>query len=398
MKLFLKRILWILGIVYNSSMAARLPGEFSGEFIIENRGYLKSGQYGNSGRHDLSFSLQPEFTVAWDQDRKVIAFEPFGRISSLDNERSHVDIRELSFVGSWDLFEVRVGISKVFWGVAESQHLVDVINQTDLVESPDGEDKLGQPMINIAYVNDFGNFEIFLLPYFRERTFSGTDGRFRGELVVDTDKTVYLSSDKQSHIDGAFRWSHYMGEMDWAISYFEGTDRVPELKAKTDGTGLEPIYGQAKQVSLEMQYIVGDWLLKAEFLSKDTELYGAYWASVTGFEYTFANCYKGMDLGILYEYLYDDRESFARSGLDKASFGGVRLALNDEKGFVFLIGSIFDHQSGHLCNTFLESSRRINENWKWALEGIFFEHPKSASFLEQVKRDSYLQASLSFFW
>ena len=47
-------------------------------------------------------------------------------------------LRELSLLwisGNW---ETRIGVSKVFWGVAESQHLVDTINQTDLAANPDG--------------------------------------------------------------------------------------------------------------------------------------------------------------------------------------------------------------------------------------------------------------------
>ena len=204
-------------------------GEFSGELSFETRGYFHEGAHENSDRVDLSIILQPQYVIAWDEDRKVFTFEPFVRYSSLDNERSHVDIRELSFLGSWELIELRVGISKVFWGVTESQHLVDVINQTDLVESPDGEDKLGQPMINIAYVNEFGNFEVFLLPYFRERTFSGIDGRFRGSPVVNMETASYLSGSGNNHLDAAFRWSHYIDELDWALSYFEGTDREPRL-------------------------------------------------------------------------------------------------------------------------------------------------------------------------
>ena len=47
------------------------------------------------------------------------------------------------------------GVRRVFWGVAESNHLVDVINQTDAIENPDQEDKLGQPMLNLAYVEYF---------------------------------------------------------------------------------------------------------------------------------------------------------------------------------------------------------------------------------------------------
>jgi hypothetical protein len=105
-----------------------------------------------------------------------------------------------------------------------------------------------------------------------------------------------------------------------------------------------------------------------------------------------------MDVGFLYEYLYDDRKELAGSGLDNATFLGSRVALNDENGFELLVGSIIDHQTGRMNNAFLESTRRINENWKWTLESNFLVSPKSGSFLEQVKHDDYLQASLSFFW
>jgi len=399
MKRLPKPFLGFLGLFLSPLLVAvDRGGEFSGELSFEARSYLERGAYGNTGLGDFSIILQPEYAVAWEEDRKVVSFEPFIRFSSLDDERTHGDIRELSFVGSWDLFELRIGISKVFWGVTESQHLVDVINQTDLVESPDGEDKLGQPMVNFVYVNEYGNFEFFILPYFRERTFSGYDGRFRTNLVVDGESPIYLHGDEESHIDGAIRWSHYLGGLDWAISYFEGTDREPTLKANLIGTKLVPVYGQSKQASLELQYVVGDWLLKSEVLSKDSDQNGNYWAMVAGFEYTFANYYQGMDVGVLYEYLYDDRGESSGSGLDDASFVGSRIALNDEKSLEFLVGGIVEHETGKLSNAFIESSRRINENWKWTIEGSFFAKPKSGSFLEKIKRDDYLQGSLSYFW
>lgn len=399
MKRLPKPFLGFLGLFLSPLLVAvDRGGEFSGELSFEARSYLERGAYGNTVLGDFSIILQPEYAVAWEEDRKVVSFEPFIRFSSLDDERTHGDIRELSFVGSWDLFELRIGISKVFWGVTESQHLVDVINQTDLVESPDGEDKLGQPMVNFVYVNEYGNFEFFILPYFRERTFSGYDGRFRTNLVVDGESPIYLHGDEESHIDGAIRWSHYLGGLDWAISYFEGTDREPTLKANLIGTKLVPVYGQSKQANLELQYVVGDWLLKSEVLSKDSDQNGNYWAMVAGFEYTFANYYQGMDVGVLYEYLYDDRGESSGSGLDDASFVGSRIALNDEKSLEFLVGGIVEHETGKLSNAFIESSRRINENWKWTIEGSFFAKPKSDSFLEKIKRDDYLQGSLSYFW
>ncbi len=73
--------------------------------------------------------------------------------------------------------ETRVGVRRVFWGVTEFQHLVDIINQSDSVEDIDNEDKLGQPMINLSLVKDWGIVDFFVLPYFRERTFAGAEGR-----------------------------------------------------------------------------------------------------------------------------------------------------------------------------------------------------------------------------
>jgi len=47
-----------------------------------------------------------------------------------------------------------VGINSVFWRVVESNHLVDILNQTDLIEDIDGEEKLGQPMISLSTQQD----------------------------------------------------------------------------------------------------------------------------------------------------------------------------------------------------------------------------------------------------
>jgi hypothetical protein len=73
-------------------------------------------------------------------------------------------VRELVWLKVSDTWELRAGTSKVFWGVAESQQLADNINQTDLVEDIDQEDKLGQPLVNLSLVRDWGNLDLFVLP------------------------------------------------------------------------------------------------------------------------------------------------------------------------------------------------------------------------------------------
>ena len=63
-------------------------------------------------------------------------------------------------------WSLSIGLGKVFWGVTEFNHLVDVINQTDLVEGIDGEAKLGQPKINLSLINHWGALDFFVLPGF----------------------------------------------------------------------------------------------------------------------------------------------------------------------------------------------------------------------------------------
>ncbi len=91
---------------------------------------------------------------------------------------------------------MRAGIGKVFWGVTEALHLVDIINQTDLVENPDGEQKLGQPLLKFSLERDWGILDFYALPGFRERTFPGEAGRLRTHPRVDTDLASYASDAK----------------------------------------------------------------------------------------------------------------------------------------------------------------------------------------------------------
>jgi len=57
----------------------------------------------------------------------------FGRVDQHDRNRTHGDIREGFFELFFDEWSLGFGIPKVFWGVTESRHLVDIINQNDLV-------------------------------------------------------------------------------------------------------------------------------------------------------------------------------------------------------------------------------------------------------------------------
>jgi len=388
----------LLALSFSLHAKAEVPGEFSGNFSIEHRYFGSEGAYLNKDRHQASFSLHPTYDLSWDSDRQVVSFEGFWRSDSLDEERSHIDVRELSYTASWANIELTLGISKVFWGVTESQHLVDVINQTDGVENPDGEEKLGQPMINTTFITPLGNVETFVLPYFRQRTFAGGDGRYRGPQTVRQHDAEYTHGDEEKRVDYALRWSGYRGDLDWGLSYFRGTDREPVLRLDDASRQLIPIYGQARQVGLEFQHIYKDLISKAELRYKDTDLTSSHFATTLGIEYTFYGVGNRVDIGLLYEWLYDSRQSGAPFGTGNASFIGSRVVMNDAASAEALIGAVFDNRTGRLSTFRLETSRRFGSNVKIDLEVNLFASPPEDSFLSHVSRDDTIQSTLKFYF
>ena len=162
---------------------------------------------------DASLALEPELFRRWEEPQLTFTLKPFMRLDLQDDERTHFDLREMMFVKSADQWDLRVGVGKVFWGVTESQHLVDIINQTDFVENVDGEEKLGQPMVNLDWITDkVGTLSMFYLPFFRERTFPGVEGRLRTIPNVDTKSPIYESNLKEWHPGVSLRWFNTMGE------------------------------------------------------------------------------------------------------------------------------------------------------------------------------------------
>lgn len=98
--------------------------------------------------------------------------------------------------------------------MTESQHLVDIINQTDGVEDPSGEEKLGELMLNFAWITKWGTLDFFVMPGFRERTFPGREGRFRTLIPMDLSHAEYESSLREFNTDLAVRYAHRIGDWD----------------------------------------------------------------------------------------------------------------------------------------------------------------------------------------
>ena len=380
--------------------AAAIPGSLDAQVFGmvggEVRLFPASPLFEEQRQHSASLVFRPEFRHRWARGRQSIVFEGFLRLDAADEQRSKVDIRELTYQQAWSAVELRVGIGKVFWGVTESQHLVDIINQTDLVENIDREEKLGQPMVNVALVQSWGTLGVFVLPGFREQTFPGEKGRLRFPLVVTPDSAVYESDAGRKHIDLAARYSHFIGAWDIGLSHFYGTSRDPRLVPGTDSAGndvLIPHYDLIHQTGLDLQVTSGGWLLKFEGITRSGQG-ERYFAATGGFEYTFVGVFgTAADVGVLTEYLWDDRGRRAPTALQSDVFLGSRLTLNDIQSTEMLAGMFIDPANGSTLFR-LEAARRVGDSWRLEVEAAAFVGIAVDDPLYGLRRDHNLRTTL----
>ncbi|WP_296315518.1 hypothetical protein, partial [Winogradskyella sp. UBA3174] len=309
-----------------------------------------------------SIAFKPEYSAEWNKGYESINFSGFFRLD-VDDERTHWDIRELYYQKAKNKWELSLGLKKVYWGVTESNHLVDIINQTDAVESFDGEDKLGQPMVQFTYTTDnYGNFDFFYLPYHRKRTFAGLKGRLRFQTIIEKDDINYESGAEEWRQDLAFRWSHYIGAFDIGVSHFYGNGREPLFTFDTLGN-VNAFYPVINQTGLDIQATYNAFLWKLESIYRTAKAQD-FFAFAAGVEYTFSNIDgNGLDIGVLGEYLYDDRDELALNALQNDVFFGSRIAFNDIQDTSILIGGITDLESSSKILS-IEASRRIGNSWK----------------------------------
>lgn len=365
--------------------------ELGGSLAFELRSFLDNPKFeGQLDTFQSSFVFEPEFRWESEDRDDQIMFIPFYRYDAQDDERTHFDVREAyrrHVDGDWELL---VGVNRVFWGVTESRHLVNVINQIDAVDDIDEEDFLGQPMVQIGYESENGRFDLFLMTGFRPRTFAGRDGRLRAPLPVDDDAEQYESSLEEWRPEFALRYSHFFGDIDLGLHIFHGTGREPELMPDATGLRLVPRYSVINQFGVDFQYTQDALLWKFEGIVREGQG-DTFAAAVAGFEYTLYQIGDSdADLGLLVEGLYDGRDDDVFPTIyDEDLFLGARLALNDVEDTSLLIGLVTDLEEGPETMR-LEFKRRLSDNWSFELEAqVFFQDdPKSAAVA--FEQDSFI--------
>ncbi|VAW53412.1 hypothetical protein MNBD_GAMMA07-1556 [hydrothermal vent metagenome] len=397
---FLKRVPIFLGIFFitvKSVLAENV--DISGQLAFELREFPESPAYERQfiGLQSSVF-LESEFFWEGDSRKKQVKVVPFIRLDKKDDERTHFDFREAywrSIDRDWDIL---IGINRIFWGVTESRHLVNIINQVDAVENIDEEDFLGQPMIQISRQFDIGRLDVFVMTGFRERTFPGRNGRLQSPLPVDTNKVIYESGAKQWRPEIALRYSHYIGEWDIGLHAFHGTGREPELLVSEDAQFLIPFYKPITQGGIDLQYTHDAWLLKLESIIRQGQG-DTFAAAVAGVEYTLFQIFdSSTDVGFIVEGLYDDRNVNAFPTIfDRDVFIGSRLAFNDVQNTSLLIGFVADLNDG-LETARIEVEHRLGDSYLIELEVQGFFQSNRTNPATVFENDSFIMLRLSRFY
>ena len=408
--------------------------DLSGRLSPESRWFPQSALFDGQRSHASGFVAEPNLYLE-DEAGRILNVTPWFRYDSADDHRTHFDLREAYLLlsgaagnGEWEL---RLGVDRVFWGVVESRHLVDIVNQIDLVEHPDEKTRMGQPMAYVTWSADWGVLELLGMSWHRKRTFPGSNGRLRASIIVDSERVEYESPSGKWQPDFAARYSHTLGLLDFGVSVFDGTAREPALglcfdcvdpadpraRAGTSGstgladtpgapvptgpTVLYPIYNQIRQFGLDAQWTTGALLLKLEAIRRSgaRNLAGMeedFNAFVLGGEYTFFSLWDSdADLTLFAEWDRDGRGRRATNFYENDLFAALRLMLNDVQGTEMTVSVLHDLDKNQRIYG-LELARRLTDSFALDLGAVAITNIDRDDLYYDLRQDGFVQLAIHY--
>ena len=370
-----------------NALEYKLYGLVQPEFSIFTNGDGKHHQ----SKNNYSFFTKGNFISYLDERDAKITISAIARYDEKDSERRYIDFQKLKYEQYFENYTFKIGNEIIFWGVNESFNIIDIINQSNLAEDISGTKKFGQPMISLNYNHSYGNFDLFIMPFFKERIFPGRNGRPRLALEVDKSTVAYESSSKKNKIDAAVRYSTVYDDYDIGIAHFYGNNRSPELNVNPLSQKLDAYYPILSQTSLDIQSTKGAWLYKLETLTaKNGE--ERHFGIAGGTEYTIYGLRETTsDLGIIVEYTFDDRNDFA---FNNEGVLALRWTKNDIKSTSLLAGLVAD-MSGSSNRFFAEFEQRIRDDLKVFIDMSINGEIDADDFTYAFEEDSQLTLKIA---
>ncbi len=414
----IRRAAWVLALAAGAGLLLGAPlgpaaaeeagGVFSpdyteiyGKVQAEGTLFFQEPAHRRQRRDGASAAIEVTALAEWSDGDTVATFTPFFRFDLQDDKRTHVDIRELKLehvAGDWAF---TFGVDREFWGKTEVVHLVDIVNQSDLVEDIDEEERLGQPLFKVSRLTEIGNFAVYYFPYARARTLPGPEGRLRLPVPYNHTDPVFEPAGGQWAPSFALRYTGVFGGVDLGLSAFNGVSRDPAFRFRRGR--LQPVYSRITQVGLDAQYTSGATLWKGEAILREgqrnvafeVETYGALTGGLEHTLYQIAD--TDADLGLILEGAWDSRGDDALTPFENDVIGGVRLTLNDTQSTTFLLTSSVDVTDGAAVLR-LEAERRLTPNITAEIEAQGFVNSAEDAFGVGFGDDSFVRLKLNYFF
>ena len=340
--------------------------------------------------HQISAALSPHIYLSPARSGFEYTVHPFIRIDERDQERAHADFRELKVDYVTTEWAVTAGFDQIYWGVMENHHLIDIINQTDYNESPNGEDKLGQPLLGLSLFLDNAMLEMLILLGYREPAVPTAGARL--SYPPDADY-VYEGWWNELHPDFALRYEKQLKNIDLGISYFGGHSRTPELRTDTNGSQFWYV-DLVNQTALDVKANLGKLDLMAEIYYRSMGEYSAR-ASVLGAEYRLL-ALTPASFSILSEYSWDQRGQLAFDNtFQNDLFVGARVLINALRDSEILLGHSYDLDFNSQYG-FLDANINVTDKISVGFEAWWFDIDSNDYANRAFNNDNFLQLTLAY--
>ena len=337
----------------------------------------------------LLLRLAPEWR--WSEGGRQVVVSPALSLEGADNGRTRLDVNELYASTRFGETIVKAGISRLFWGVTESRHIVDVVNPPYLAHHYAAEQRLSTAMLYVAQPTPVGQLEALLLPWERDPESAELEGRPRTALPI---------ADDVEHPNGtppafATRLALSQGDFDSHLYFFRGLDRETVLTASAGPSGppteLTPTRRPMRQWGADLQVPLGNFLVKSELIYRSGYSRG-FLAGVVGGEYALSGIGGSVvDVTLLGEYQFDLRPADAPlAGPSHAVYSGFRVALNDPASTEFKIGLVTETATRARLGGATEAGGSRRDGTLEAAMSVF-DHVGESPSLKDFAKDSYLE-------
>ena len=328
--------------------------------------------------------------------------EPYFRYDHHDKNRSLFNFKENNFTYYYNDIQVKAGISEVFWGITESKNLVNIINVKDVADG-DQKAKLGQSLLAFSnYSEKYGSLDFYYLPFFKNSSQIGQNGRLRLSKPIENYDIVYEGGAGSKVPSWAIKWENSFGMLDFSLQGFRGNSRESSTIAKLENLQLKYFQGYERisQLGTYLQLISGPIIYKLEAIKRNGQknaknIRENFYSYTLGMEYLINNLFENKwDLTSFIEYHNDDRNNDSTDIFQNDLFLATRLNFNDTDGTEFLTSITLDTDGGGNTST-LELSSRITDNIRVTGSYNAYWSVNEKDILYSFRRDNYFLINIT---